>query len=207
MSEFVRTVVMLAIAGLAVSGAGSWALWWNEEERRLLRLIKRALGGDPDGAIVAHGRNAAAGFRLETGQLVVMSKGGASALLYRLDALDGAEILIDGVVVARVFRNEPRRSLDKIDGAPQQVTVRMVFNDPRHPDFDLDLWDIEDLRRRKAPVPSKTIQEARTWLARVDALLRRGPTVQQRANALEPAPAMDEPPPWEDADEDLDPRD
>lgn len=202
MSEFVRTVLMLAAAGLAVSGLGSWALWWNEEERRLLRLIARALGGEPDGAIVARGRNAAAGFRLETRQMVVMAKGGASALLYKLDLLEGAEILIDNVVVARVFRGEARRALDRIEGAPQQVSVRMIFNDARHPDFELDLWEIEDLGRRRAPIPAKTIQEARTWLARIDALLKQAPTVQPRVAAPEPvAQTTEDLPPWDDADD------
>ena len=204
MSEFVRTVLMLAAAGLAVSGLGSWALWWNEEERRLLRLIARALGGEPDGAIVARGRNAAAGFRLETRQMVVMAKGGASALLYKLDLLEGAEILIDNVVVARVFRGEARRALDRIEGAPQQVSVRMIFNDARHPDFELDLWEIEDLGRKRAPIPAKTIQEARTWLARIDALLKQAPTVQPRVAAPETVPPRaEDPPPWDDDEDDV----
>lgn len=203
MGEFARTIVILAVAGLAVSGVGSWALWWNEEARRLRRLVDRTLGGPADGFIVATGRNAAAGFRLSAEKMVVMSRGGADAVLYPLDKLEGAELMIDGAVAGRVFRGEPRRAVDKIDGAPTEVSLRLVFADARHPDFELELFHIEDLKRKRALVPAHAIREGRSWLARVEAIVRQGAVVQGRAEPKipPPRPTLAEAPPWDEADE------
>jgi hypothetical protein len=207
MREVVRLLLTLLLAGVAVTVIGAWLAWWFEEERRLKRLVTRALGGDFDAAIVAKGRGQAAGFRVETEQMVVMSRGGADALLYRLDHLDGAELLIDHQVAARVFRGDGRRSLDKVEQAPQDVTLRLIFNDVNNPDFDLELWKIEDLERRHSPVPGKVVQEARSWIGRIDALVRRSPQSKiatpaaVAAPAAAAAPAM-EAPPWDDDEDD-----
>jgi hypothetical protein len=196
MGDLARLIVLLVAAGVTVTVAGGWMAWWMAEERRLTRLVRRALGGEADAAIVARGRGCAAGFRVEADQFVVMSGGGAKALLYRLDALDGAELIIDHAVAGRVFRGESRRPVDRIETAPQSVSLRLIFNDPKNPDFDLDLWRVDDLARRHAPVPGDVIHEGRSWLARIDAILRRGP--RQRIAA--PASLAAEPAPWEEDD-------
>ena len=208
MQNLLRLLLMLGIAGSALTFMGSGAAWWFEEERRLRRLVGRSLGGEPDGVIVARGRNAAAGFRLESEQVVVMRDGGADALLYPLKALVGAELIVDGQVGARALRDEPRRALDQIAGAPNRVTLRLVFDDPRHPDFDLDLWLPQDQIRRDARPSSAAIEEARSWLARAEAILRRTPAVPVAEPAvahhvedIEPEveePPEDDGPPWEE---------
>jgi hypothetical protein len=174
-------MLILGLAGSFLTVMGSGAAWWLDEERRLRRLVRRSLGGEPDGAIVARGRNTAAGFRLATSQVVVMRRGGADALLYPLQALIGAELIVDDKVVARVLRDEPRRTLDQIGTAAVRVTLRLLFDDPRHPDFDLDLWLPEDETRRDSRPPAAAIEEARGWLARAEAIQRRAPQVAQRA--------------------------
>jgi len=181
--NLLRLLLVLGLAGSALTFAGSGAAWWFDEERRLLRLIRRSLGGEPDGAIVARGRNVAAGFRLASGQVVVMRDGGAHALLYPLRALVGAELIVDGLVVARALRDEPRRVPDQVGGAVDQVSLRLVFDDARHPDFVLDLWRPQDEARRDARPPSAAIEEARGWIARAEAILRRNPQVAVRQTA------------------------
>ena len=207
MQNLLRLLLMLGIAGSALTFLGSGAAWWFEEERRLRRLVGRSLGGEPDGVIVARGRNAAAGFRLESEQVVVMRDGGADALLYPLKALVGAELIVDGQVVARAIRDEPRRALDQIASAPNRVTLRLVFDDPRHPDFDLDLWLPQDQIRRDARPASGAIEEARSWLARAEAILRRTPAVAASEPAVahhieevdvEEVEPEEEGPPWEE---------
>ncbi len=198
MQNLLRLLLLLGVAGSALTFLGSGAAWWFEEDRRLKRLVRRALGGEPDAVIVARGRNTAAGFRLESDQVVVMRDGGADALLYPLRALVGAELIIDGQVVARAVRDEPRRPLDQIASAPSQVTLRLVFDDPRHPDFDLDLWLVRDLLRRDALVPVAAIQEARSWLARAEAILRRTAAVAVSQSSAAPEPEEDEPDDGED---------
>jgi hypothetical protein len=209
-----RLVVLLAIAGVAVTVLGGMASWWMEEDRRLRRLIRKCLGGAPDAAIVARGRNAGAGFRLATHQAVVLWNGGSKALLYPLSALRGAELIVDERVVARVFDGEPRRALDAIDAAAKQVTLRLVFDNPRDPDFELDLFLPEDAHRRDAATPAQAIAEARSWLARSEAILRMpppAPVVQIDMRRDEPPrindvePEEDDRPPWEDDEDDGEP--
>lgn len=196
--DFLRALLLLGIAGSAVTMIGSAAAWWLDEERRLRRYMVRALRGEPDAAIFALGRNAAAGFRLESGHVMVMWNGGARALLYRIDALEGAELIVDDHVAGRVYRGEPRRALDHVDGGARRVTLRLIFNDPRDPDFDLDLWLPEDQSRRNTRDPAAAIQEARTWLARADALLRRPATPARIQSTTE---EEDDPPSSEEDDD------
>ena len=193
MHNFLRILLILGIAGSAMTVLASGMAWWFDEERRLRRLVFRSLGGPPDGVIVARGRNAAAGFQLAAAKVVVMREGGAQALLYPLHALIGAELIVDDQVVARAVRDEPRRALDQIATSAKRVTLRLVFDDARHPDFDLDLWLPRDQLRRDARPPAMAIEEARGWLARAEAILRRPP----------PAPTVrSAPPPLDDEAED-----
>jgi hypothetical protein len=221
LNETVRLVLMIAIAGCAMTLCGSAAAWWFDEERRLRRLIRRCLGGEPDAMVVARGRAAGAGFRLASNQAVVLWHGGAKALLYPLHALQGAELIVDDRVVARVFRGEPRRALDVVETGARSVTLRLIFDNPRDPDFDLDMWLPHDGHRRDSGTPGAAIQEARSWLARSEALLRMPPPVREEprvaiepqrmdppveARPLPPVPQAVEPeppPPWEDDLDDL----
>jgi hypothetical protein len=216
--DFIRIILLLALAGAAVTFIGSAAAWWMEDHRRLGRLVRKVLGGKPDGVIVAPGREAAAGFRLTSNQVVVMRRGGANTLLYRLQALLGAELIVDDVVVARAMRDEPRRVLDQVNNEARHVTLRLLFDDPRHPDFSLDLWLPRDAQRRNARTPAAAIREARGWLTRAEAILRRsaplpvastavsGPSASER---LEPEaePALDALPEHDDTEIDLDDED
>ena len=89
MVEFIRLhhFLLLALAGAAVTFIGSAVAWWMDvDQRRHAPMVRKVLGGSPDGVIVASEQRAAAGFRLAGGQVVVMQNGGADALLYRLHA-------------------------------------------------------------------------------------------------------------------------
>ena len=205
MRDLVRLILMLAIAASAATLIGSAIAWWLEERRRLTRIAFRVLGGAPDGMIVAQGRASAAAFRLAAGKILVMRDGGAYALLYPLAKLQGAELLVDGQVVARVAEGEPRRMLERIPPQAEHVVLRLVFDDAGHPDFQLDLWvPIDAERRHRQPAPV-VIQEARGWLTRAEAILRRrAPTAASLHSSSTPpaaAPKMDEDaPPWDDVD-------
>jgi hypothetical protein len=188
-ADFIRIILLLAIGAAALTFIGSAAAWWMEDQRRLRRLVRKVLGGPPDGVIVAPGRGAAAGFRLASQQVVVMNAGGAKALLYRLSALLGAELIVDDKVVARTMRDEPRRVLDHVDKQAQHVTLRLLFDDARHPDFILDLWVPRDGLGRHGRPAAAAIREARGWLIRSEAILRRSA----------PAAVASQPPPWRTA--------
>lgn len=190
MQNIIRLLLLLGIAGSAMTALGSGAAWWMDEERRLSRLVKHVLGGDADGCIVARGRNAAAGFRLATGKMVVMREGGAKAVLYPLGLLVGAELLVDDHVVGRALRYEPRRPLDQIAAGARSVTLRLIFDDASHPDFELELWSPQDQQRRNALTPAAAIVEGRRWLGRAEALVRRPPKPGFSRTAGDPDPPL-----------------
>lgn len=179
MTEFLRILLLLALVGAALTALATWLAWWNEEVRRITRVITKTLGGTADAQIIARGQNAAAAFRLDTDQVLVLWNGGAKALLYPSVALLGAELIVDNGVVARVHRGEPRRAMDFVKPAAEQVVLRLLFDNPRDPDFELTLGP-------------GAVQEARSWMARAEAITRMGgaATVQTRAPA--PPPTIDD---------------
>jgi hypothetical protein len=198
MSELARLLLFVAIAGSAVTFLGSAAIWFMDEDRRIRRALRHVLRGEPEVLILARGRGRGAGFSFATGLAAVAWDSGAWCLIYRIDELMGAELLVDGQVVGRVFRGENRRAVDQV--APQSVhtvTLRLVFDDPRHPDFDLDLWIPGDEQRRESRSPADAMQEANRWLARCEAIVRRpqAPRPSPRPAPVAPPPEPPQPPP------------
>ena len=153
MSEWPRLFLLLALAGVVVTLLGSAAAWLMDEERRIRRALKRVLKGSAEAVVIARGRGRGAGFNTSTGLMAVAWDAGAWLLIYRLDELMGAEVIVDGQVVARAYRGEPRRALDQTVEHAARVTLRLIFDDPHHPDFDVDLWLAGDETRRRANSP------------------------------------------------------
>jgi len=188
MSELARLLLFVAIAGSAVTFLGSLAIWYGDEDRRIRRALRNVLKGEPEGVVVARGRGRGAGFSFATNLMAVAWDRGAWCLIYRLDELMGAELLIDGQVMGRVFRGEGRRAIDHVWPQAETVTLRLIFDDPRHPDFELDLWVPGDELRRESRSPAELVQEANRWLARCEAIVRR-PLPPRPAPAAPPAAA------------------
>jgi hypothetical protein len=198
MSELWRLLVLVTLSASAVTFVGSAAIWFMDEERRIRRALRHVLKGAPETVIVAKGRGRGAGFNFTTNQAAVAWDSGAWCLIYRIDELMGAELSVDGQVIGRVFRGEPRRAIDQIVQQAAQVTLKLIFDDPRHPDFELDLWLDSDQQRRETRSPADAIQEANRWLLRADAIVRRPlapkskppassePTIQSRPPTAEP---------------------
>jgi hypothetical protein len=203
MSELWRLLLLVTLSASAVTFVGSAAIWFMDEERRIRRALRHVLRGAPETVIVAKGRGKGAGFNFTTNQAAVAWDSGAWCLIYRIDELMGAELAVDGQVIGRVFRGEQRRAIDQIVQQAAQVTLKLIFDDPRHPDFELDLWLDGDQQRRESRSPADAIQEANRWLLRADAIVRRPlapkakaapppssePAIQSRLPVVEPEPA------------------
>jgi hypothetical protein len=189
-SETARLMLMLALAGSVVTFLGSAAIWLMDPQRRLQRALKRVLKSWPDAVALSPASGRGAGFSFDSGLAAVCWDNGDWCLVYRIDELSGAELRVDGQIVGRVMQDEPRRTLDRVTGALEHVTLRLVFNDPRHPDFDIDLWTAGDQLRRVAASPADAMIEANRWLSRVEAILRKARPARE-----EPAVAAPEPPP------------
>jgi hypothetical protein len=213
-TEVGRLLISLALAGAGFTLLGAGVIWSMDETRRIQRSLTRVLGEAPHAQVIARGRGKGAGFNFTSNQVAVTWDTGAWCLIYRLDELIGAELAVDGQVLARVYRGESRRALDLMRGADTQVRLRLVFDEPRNPDFVLDLWLPEDETRKGAMNSAEAIQEGNRWIARVESLLRRqvpprpAPAVAARPPEPRPAPKVPppadlspEPPPWDDDDE------
>lgn len=219
MDELPSLLLLLVLCGGAVTLLGSAAIWWMEEDRRIQRALRKVLRGELDAVVVARGRGRGAGFSFASNLAGVAWDAGAWCLVYRIDELVGVEVIVDGEVAARAYRGEPRRALDRVAGEASRVTLRLIFDDPANPDFELDLWLAGDELRRKPSTPAQAIQEANRWLARAEAILRRplpprappepavnlapppAPPPQPQPSVAPPPvvpPWEDEPPPYED---------
>jgi hypothetical protein len=203
MSELWRLLLLVTLSASAVTFVGSAAIWFMDEERRIRRSLRHVLRGAPETVIVAKGRGRGAGFNFSTNQAAVAWDSGAWCLIYRIDELMGAELSVDGQVIGRVFRGEQRRAIDQIVQQAGQVSLKLIFDDPRHPDFELDLWLEGDQQRRETRSPADAIQEANRWLLRADAIVRR--PLAPKAKAAPPPgpqaePAIQTRPPVVEAD-------
>ena len=192
MDDLTRLLVLLVAAGLAVTLLAGVVRWHMDEGRRVRRGLKAVLRGDVHGFLVARGRGRGVGFDFTSNQVAVVWDQGAWGLVYTLDELMGAEVIVDRLVAGRVHRGEARKALD-VFGAEERVALRLVFDDLGSPDFVLDLWLPEDAGRRDELPPDEAIAEANRWLARIEALLRR-PAARRRAMAEAPSPPAGPPP-------------
>lgn len=205
MDEVGRLIVLMAIAGGAFTVLGAVFVWFLDEGRRIRRSLKKVLGADPHALLVARGRGKGIGFDFGSNSVAVTWDAGAWCLLYRVDELMGAELVVDGQVVARTHRGEARRALDQMAGAQDHARLRFVFDDPTYPDFMVDLWNAGGEDKRKAWTAAEAVQEGNRWIARMESLLRR--PVPRRGAALtaaQPAVAGPAPSPQPDTEADED---
>jgi hypothetical protein len=210
MNQFGPFVVLIALLAAGLAGLGAAVAWWNEETRRVRRGLRKVLGETPHALIVAPGRGRGAGFNFTSNNMAVAWDCGGWCLVYSIDELIGAELIVDGQVAARSWRAEPRRPLERVT-AERSVVLRLVFDDPRHPDFALELWAGD------AGDAGEAIEQGNRWIARTDSVFRRRPTAMQSRPATPrpgppPQPSVappaqlaehqelpfDAPAPWED---------
>lgn len=175
MDEAGRLLALLALAGAAFTVLGGAFAWFLDETRRVRRTLTHTLGSVPDPVLHARGRGVGVGFDLNAGRVAVTWDKGAWTLTYGLAELMGVELIVDRAVAARAFRGEARRPLDHLADPLELIRLRLVFDDPGHPDFQVDLWRPEDEGQRGRRGAGEALQEANRWMARIEALLRRTP--------------------------------
>lgn len=173
MDEVARLLTLLALLGGALTLLGGACIWFLDETRRIRRTLTQALGAIPQPMLVARGRGVGIGFDLSRNLVVITWNRGGWQLTYRVDELVGVEMIVDRQVAARAFRGEARRALDQLADPQERVRLRFVFDDPGHPDFEMDLWRPEDAGRRDRLDAEEALHEANRWMARMESLLRR----------------------------------
>ena len=185
MSEVLRTILIVLLAGVAVTTIAIFASWWFEPSRRLRRALRRVLGGTPECEALDLAEGRAAGLDFESESLAVLWRTGSAGLLYSFDEIEGAELIVDGKVIARARRDEPRRLIDQITGDAERVSLRLLFQDTRHPEFELELFG-----------PGSILSDAgdgvrlgRRWLSHVESVLRKPVPRPAPELRLEPLPS------------------
>ena len=114
MNDALRLALLLVIAALALTVIGALLARSLDPARRLTRYLRMALGAEPEGVMMDRGGGRAMAFNLKGGNIAVLWDGGRKGLVYRLDQLIGAEMMVDNIVLARCFRDRPPMPLDEI---------------------------------------------------------------------------------------------
>ncbi len=170
MAEALRVILFVALAAAALTTAVLVLAWWMEPVRRMRRALLKSLGATPEAEALSPAEGRAAALDFDGAQIAVLWNRGATGLVYAFEEIDGGEIIVDGHVVARVRRGETRKSLDILAPDAEQVVLRLMFNDARHPEFELALWDAT------LPVqtgsPGEALRLGRRWLSHLEALLK-----------------------------------
>ena len=141
MADVLRVILLVALAAAALTTCALVLNWWMEPVRRMRRALLRSLGAVPEAEALSPAEGRAAGLDFDGAQVAVLWNRGGSGLVYAFEEIEGGEIIVDGHVVARVRRGEARKALDLMAPDAEQVVLRLMFADARHPEFELALWD------------------------------------------------------------------
>jgi hypothetical protein len=205
MNDALRLVLLLAIAGVVLTAVGGLLARSFDPQRRLVRYLRQALQAAPEGMVLDRGGGRALAFNLEAARVAVLWDRGRQGLVYKMDQLMGGEMMVDHQVLARCYRGEARKLLDEIPMDAHRVTLRLVFDNPRDPEFELELWPARHGRGHEYPTPAEAVMAGRRWLTSLEAIVRR-PAAARMLTKPAPLTAVlpdeDEPPPW-DEDEEL----
>jgi hypothetical protein len=168
--EAIRLFLLVALVAAAGTTAVLALAWWMEPERRMRRAMLKSLGAPAETEAYSAAEGRAAGLDFEGGQVAVLWDRGGSGLVYAFEEIEGGEVIVDGHVLARVRRGEARKSLDVLAPDAEQVVLRLMFADARHPEFELDLWNVTSPTQTGSP--AEALRLGRRWLSHLEALLR-----------------------------------
>jgi len=170
MEETFRLILLIGVAAAALTTGALVLSWWMEPVRRMKRCLLNALGASPEAEALSPAEGRAAGLDFDGAQVAVLWNRGGSGLVYAFDEIEGGEIIVDGHVVARVRRGETRKSLDILAPDAERVTLRLLFDDPRQPEFELALWNAAVPVQTSSP--GEALRLGRRWLSHLEALLK-----------------------------------
>ncbi|MHC3127072.1 hypothetical protein OB03_07115 [Brevundimonas sp. GN22] len=185
MGETFRAILLVALIAAFATTTFFFLSWWMESERRLRRAMKNALSGTPDMQAIAPAEGKAAGLDLDNEQLAVLWNKGSIGLVFEYPEIEGAEVIVDRHVVARVRRHLGRNDLDVLVEDAESVILRLMFRDPHCPEFEISLWRAHWSAPEGGPAANNTssgpqltgsanegLRLARRWLAHIEAVVK-----------------------------------
>ena len=198
MPSFLPALIILSAAALGVLIV-LYRIYESrvEQPRKLEDEVKEALNGArPDVESIEPVRKAACAMSFSADKVVIVRNfGKLPTRIYSISELFGVEVFVDGRIFSRVVRagsakpldTGSYRAVDDISPQVQVVTLRLIFDDPVHPDFILKLWDPNDALTARAEGPRAAMATAQKWFHHVEAILRR-PVAVKTAPPANPAP-------------------
>lgn len=201
MNDVLRLVVLLVIAAVVLTAIGALVGRWLDPARRLVRYLRMALHATPEAVMIDRGAGKAMALNIDAGKVAVLWDKGRKGYVYNLEQMTGAEMMVDNIVIARCFRDRVM-PLDEIPMSAHRGVLRLVFDNPRDPEYELEIWPAMHGRGHEYASPADAVQAGRKWLTRLESLLRRPPprTLTRPAAPAPVLPDEDEPPPWDDDD-------
>ena len=184
MDGLLHLIIWCGVGGLGVCLAASVWNWWMEPTRRALRRLAQLLGGTVDVAATAPGRGQGVGVRIEPAGIAVVASPRDQGLVFAFEELAGVELIANGDVRARAFVGEARLPLDSRRLKLDQASVRLVFEDVRHPEFELLLIEPED----PAETRDKGYAAALRLYAHLETVVRRRKPSDRAERGMGPEP-------------------
>lgn len=198
MNQYLPTIIILTAAALAILLI-LYRIWDSRVEapKKLEDEVAEALNGaKADVASIEPARKAAAALSYLGNRCVIVREfGKLPTRLYSMAELIGIEVFVNNKVAARIIRGGAHKMFDDIAPQVDRVTIRLMFNDPSKPDFELILWDPNDALTARAEGPRAAMETARRWFYHVEAIIRK-PLAEIEKELTPPAPP---PPPPEPA--------
>jgi hypothetical protein len=157
---------VLLLVGLAFAGTT-----YNERSRQLVRGLRKVLRGEIHAFLIDHGRGCGVGFNFTTQMMAVGWDWGEWCLLYAIAELRGAELVVDDRVAGWTSVEDHLSPASKWEHAEALVALRLIFDDPQHADFIVELWSAGRTDAKFVPNASLAVASANDWLEGLDALL------------------------------------
>lgn len=197
MNQYLPTIIILTAAALAILLI-LYRIWDSRVEapKKLEDEVAEALNGaKADVASIEPARKAAAALSYLGNRCVIVREfGKLPTRLYSMAELIGIEVFVNNKVAARIIRGGAHKMFDDIAPQVDRVTIRLMFNDPSKPDFELILWDPNDALTARAEGPRAAMETARRWFYHVEAIIRK-PLAEIEKELTPPAPSPPEPTP------------
>lgn len=197
MNQYLPTIIILTAAALAILLI-LYRIWDSRVEapKKLEDEVAEALNGaKADVASIEPARKAAAALSYLGNRCVIVREfGKLPTRLYSMAELIGIEVFVNNKVAARIIRGGAHKMFDDIAPQVDRVTIRLMFNDPSRPDFELILWDPNDALTARAEGPRAAMETARRWFYHVEAIIRK-PLAEIEKELTPPAPPPPEPTP------------
>jgi|GEM_PF-913427 len=198
-NQYLPTIIILTAAVLAILIV-LYRIWDSRVEapKKLDDEVAEALdGARPDVVSIEPARKAAAALSYHGNRCIIVREfGKLPTRVYAITEIIGMEVFVNNKVSARIIRGGAHKMFDDIAPQVDRVTIRLMFNDPAKPDFELILWDPNDALTARPEGPRAAMETARRWFYHLEAIIRKPlAEIEKELAPPAPPPAPESPPP------------